>query len=186
MEAAFLTNQFLIAMPSLADPNFSRTVTYICEHNEGGAMGIVVNRPVDLSVGDLLSDLKITATDTVKTGSPVYLGGPVQTERGFVLHSPLGAWQSTLPVTKNIGLSISRDILDAMAEGDGPDQHLVALGYAGWAPGQLEAEIRENSWLNGPADPDVIFKLPPEQRWQVAAAALGVDLTLLSADAGHA
>ncbi|MGB0721543.1 MAG: YqgE/AlgH family protein [Gammaproteobacteria bacterium] len=186
MDAAFLTNQFLIAMPSLADPNFARTVTYICEHNESGAMGIVVNRPVDLSLGDLLGDLDIAISTPNTANQAVFLGGPVQTERGFVLHSPLGSWQSTLPITDGIGLSISRDVLDAMAQGHGPERSLIALGYAGWGPGQLEAEIRDNAWLNGPADPDVLFNLPAEQRWEAAAAALGVDLSLLSADAGHA
>ncbi len=181
-----LTNQFLIAMPSMQDANFSQTVTYICEHNSEGAMGIVVNRPTNLHLNDILEQLDITDI-SLETGlESIYIGGPVQPERGFVLHSDNSNWDSTLKVTPEISVTTSRDILESIAAGNGPNSHLVALGYAGWASGQLEDEISANAWLNGPADSQIIFNTPPEQRWRAAAQLLGVDLDLLSGDAGHA
>lgn len=185
-EIASLTNHFLIAMPSLADSNFYRTVTFLCEHSAEGAMGIVINRTTDLRLGDILEQLDIETSDPRLAEQPVYLGGPVQNNRGFVIHEPLGNWESTLPVTDTIGVSTSRDILAAIAEHRGPDRYLVALGYAGWGAGQLEREIAENSWLSGPADRSILFELPLEQRWAAAAGLVGVDLTLLSSEAGHA
>ena len=183
----YLTNQFLIAMPELADPNFAQTVTYICEHNDEGAMGLVINHPVDdMHLQDVLEHLELHADDTAVAMWPVYSGGPVQPDRGFVLHEPLGNWEATLQVTDSIGITASRDILAAIAAGHGPKRKLIALGYAGWGAGQLEQEIVANAWLNGPADKDIVFDLAPEHRWRSAAAALGVDLSLLSGDAGHA
>jgi len=182
----YLTNHFLIAMPALADPNFFHTVTYICEHNRDGALGIVINRPLDMSLGEILSQLDCETGNSDISGRPVYMGGPVQQERGFVLHQPVGEWEATLRITDDIGITTSRDILAAIARGDGPGHSLIALGYAGWAPGQLEQEIADNAWLNGPADPEILFNLPDDRRWTAAAALLGVDLTLLSGDAGHA
>ena len=181
-----LTNQFLIAMPALKDTNFFHTVTYICEHNDDGAMGIVLNRPTDLQLGDLLNQLDIEMTDPAAGAKTIYLGGPVQTDRGFVLHTPEGRWDSTLNVTDRISITTSRDILQSIAKGEGPDKSLVALGYAGWAGGQLEDELSANAWLSGPAEISVIFDLPPDQRWETAANLLGVDLNLLSGQAGHA
>lgn len=181
-----LINQFLIAMPSLKDANFSRTVTYICQHNEEGAMGIVINQPLQLTLGDVLADLSLSASETSITESPVFLGGPVQCDRGFVLHQPLGKWGATLKVGENIGITASRNILESIAKGEGPKKSMVALGYAGWGPGQLEDEMCANSWLSGPADMRVIFELPPEQRWQAAALLAGVDIHRLAPDAGHA
>ncbi|MCU0766114.1 MAG: YqgE/AlgH family protein [Gammaproteobacteria bacterium] len=183
---ANLTSQFLIAMPGLRDPNFARTVTYICEHTEKGAMGIVVNRPLDLSLGDVLAHMNIQGAAPEVEAQPVYLGGPVDNERGFVLHTKTTPWSSTLKVTTGIYITTSRDILEAMARGEGPERTLVALGYAGWASGQLESELQDNAWLSGPSDIRVLFDLPAEERWAAAARLLGVDLTLLSADAGHA
>ncbi len=185
-ETTYLTNQFLIAMPALADPNFFHTVTYISEHNSAGALGIVVNRPLTLTLGELLDHLKISEALPEIAAMPVYSGGPVQPEQGFVVHSPVGHWGATLEVTETIGITTSRDILENLAQGAGPDRSLVALGYAGWGPGQLEREMVENAWLSGPADPDILFRTPIQQRWSAAAALLGVDLTLLSGDAGHA
>ena len=184
--SANLTNQFLIAMPGLRDPNFARTVTYICEHSERGAMGIVVNRPLELSVADVMSHMDIADTPPDLGQQAVYLGGPVDSERGFVLHTSTPSWNSTLRITDSICVTTSRDILEAMARGEGPERTLVALGYAGWAGGQLEHELQDNAWLSGPADMRIMFEMPAEARWVAAAQLLGVDLNLISSEAGHA
>lgn len=183
---ASLSNNFLIAMPGLKDPNFSRTVTYLCEHNEDGAMGIVINRPGDLELGEVFEHMEIEVATDAPLHLPVFQGGPVQQERGFVLHSPCGEWDSTLEITEDIGIATSRDILVSVAAGKGPDNILIALGYAGWAPGQLEEEMVQNTWLNGPADPDILFRMAHEERWEAAAQLMGVDLSRLSGDIGHA
>jgi putative transcriptional regulator len=183
---ASLKNQLLIAMPTLEDPNFARTVTYICEHGEHGAMGIVLNRPTDLCLADVLRHMEIEGGMGAAGEQIVYLGGPVEEERGFVLHSHTDPWDSTLAVDAEISITTSRDILEAMARGTGPRHTLVALGYAGWGAGQLEREMQQNAWLSGPADQSILFELPADQRWEAAARLLGVDLHLLSTDAGHA
>ncbi|EIJ44177.1 putative transcriptional regulator [Beggiatoa alba B18LD] len=185
LETINLTNHFLIAMPNLADPNFYQTVTYICNHTADGAMGIIINRPIlDVDLGDVLRHMTITVTDHSSVFLPVFEGGPVQRERGFVLHSPVGSWDSMLTVGE-LGITTSRDILTAIAKGDGPKQVLIALGYAGWAAGQLEKELLSNAWLIIPADNNIIFNTPPEKRWKAAASKLGIDLNLLSSEAGH-
>lgn len=181
-----LTNHFLIAMPGLQDPNFSRTVTYICEHTDQGTMGIVINRPMEIRLGEVLGQLDITSVDEKVLDALIFLGGPVQPDRGFVLHSAEESYESTLSITPEISVTTSRDILEAIGEGKGPERKLVALGYAGWSSGQLEEEMSANSWLSGPADEDIIFRLPIDARWQAAAHLLGVDLNLLSGEAGHA
>ncbi len=181
-----LKNQLLIAMPALHDPNFARTVTYICEHGEHGAMGIVLNRPTELKLDDLLLHMEIECGLTDTGEQIVYLGGPVEEERGFVLHTSSQPWDSTLSINEDISITTSRDILEAMASGGGPSRTLVALGYAGWGAGQLERELQQNAWLSGPADQSILFELPAEQRWEAAARLLGVDVNLLSSDAGHA
>ena len=186
MQTTSLTNHFLIAMPALADPNFYHTVTYICAHNEDGAMGIIINRPLGLSLGEVLQQMQVSASSDHIVHMPIYQGGPVQAERGFVLHQPLKKWDSCIEITGDIGLATSRDILRAVACGEGPENILIALGYAGWAPGQLEQEIMGNAWLNAPADIDVIFHTPIEQRWHAAAGLMGIDLEKLSIDVGHA
>ena len=186
IETTYLTNQFLIAMPTLADPNFFQTVTYISEHNASGALGLVINRPLDLSLGQLLEHLEIATDRPDLAALPVYQGGPVQPEQGFVIHSPAGQWGATLHVTEHIGITTSRDILQAVARGEGPQYLLVTLGYAGWGPGQLEQEMADNAWLSTPADSDILFHKPSDQRWAAAAALLGIDLNLLSAHVGHA
>jgi putative transcriptional regulator len=185
-ERLCLRDNFLIAMPSLADPNFFQTVTYICEHNADGAMGIVINRPLDMTLAEIFAHMNIPVQHEAFGSQPVYLGGPVQTERGFVIHRPVGSWQGTLAVTPHIGLTASRDVLEAIANGAGPERSLVALGYAGWGPGQLEQEMVANAWLSGPADPDILFELAAEQRWEAAAQHLGIDIHRLSGEAGHA
>lgn len=186
MDQDFLTNQFLVAMPALEDPNFRESVTYICEHNAQGALGIVINRPTNVVLGDILKQLAIEPGDRKAADTPIYNGGPVQPERGFVIHEPQGGWESTLKIGARIGITTSKDVLAAMARGAGPEKALVALGYAGWGAGQLEEEIKSNSWLSTPADMRIVFEVPVEQRWQAAAKLLGVDLSLLSGDSGHA
>ena len=183
---ADLTNHFLIAMPNLADPNFFHTVTYLCEHSEEGAMGLVVNRPLELQFQDLLEQLELETTDPKLAQLPIYQGGPVQIERGFVLHSNEGQWDSSIHVTDNIVMTVSQDIIEAIALGDAPQHYLIALGYAGWGDGQIEEELAGNTWLNGPAEASIMFDLPVEQRWSAAAAHLGVELSRLSTDVGHA
>lgn len=181
-----LHNQFLIAMPALEDPNFFHSVTYICEHTEDGAMGIVINHPMELHLSDVLEQMDIPVDDPAIASQALFLGGPVQTERGFVIHEPVGQWESTLATSKDIAITTSRDILSAIASGQGPNHTLVALGYAGWGPGQLEKEIADNAWLNCPADKAILFEHPTEKRWKAAASLMGIDLDLLSMDAGHA
>ena len=185
MQTINLTSHFLIAMPAMSDPNFSRTLTFICEHNEHGALGIVVNRPIDVTLATLMRQVEVPFQDSPMYEQPVFFGGPVQLDHGFVLHRPVGDWKSTLSVG-DVGLTTSRDILEAMAHGSGPRQQLVALGYAGWAPGQLEDEIRRNGWLTTPADIELIFNVPPESRYGAAMRSMGVNAANLSEEAGHA
>ena len=186
MENANFTDHFLIAMPNMVDPNFAGALTYICDHGADGALGVVINKPVDLTVDNLLEQIGIEVKDENLKDLPVYFGGPVQVERGFVLHQPVGSWNSTLTVNERVGLTTSKDILEATALCNGPEQILVALGYAGWGPGQLESEIKQNAWLSVQADPDVIFHLPPEERLVAAMQLLGIDMSMLSDEAGHA
>jgi len=185
-DSQHLTNQFLIAMPGLEDPNFFHSVTYICEHNDQGALGLVINRPLDMQLGEILQHIKLQHSEPEARQIQVHLGGPVQQDRGFVLREPLGEWEATLKVTDRIGITSSIDILQAIAKNEGPERSLITLGYAGWGAGQLEQEMAENAWLSGPADPDILFNSPDEERWKAAAASLGVDLDLLSGEAGHA
>jgi len=173
-------------MPGMPDPNFSTTVTLICEHNHEGALGIVINRPTTLKLGGLFEQLSVDDPDPGAALSPVLSGGPVGTERGFVLHGPEQSYENTLAVSDDIRLTLSRDIIDAMASGDGPAQSLIALGYAGWEAGQLEDEMLANSWLNVPATPEIVFNTPFEDRWDSAARTLGIDIACMSPDAGHA
>jgi putative transcriptional regulator len=186
MDVVNLTHHFLIAMPGMADPNFARSLTYICEHNDQGALGVVVNRPTDMTLATLFEQIDLPLDSPAMAGQPVYFGGPVQVDRGFVLHRPVGGWQSTLAVRDDVGLTTSRDILQAVADGAGPDRLLVSLGYAGWSAGQLEDEIRQNAWLTVAAAPEVIFELPASERLGAAMRLLGVDPAMLSEEAGHA
>src|SRR3970040_474971 len=180
MQQVNLTYHFLIAMPSMVDPNFARTLTFICEHNDQGALGIVVNPPIEINLHALLEQISIPpATDAFKT-VPVHFGGPVQVDRGFVLHMPLGQWQSTLAAGSAIRLTTSKDVLQAVARGAGPEQILVTLGYAGWAPGQLEHELAQNAWLTVQAKAEVIFDRAPEARLPAAMELLGINFAHLS------
>ncbi|MDP3873444.1 MAG: YqgE/AlgH family protein [Methyloversatilis sp.] len=181
-----LTGHFLIAMPAMADKNFARTLTLVCEHNDQGALGVIVNRPIDMSLEDLFERIELTLESPRFQGQPVYFGGPVQTDRGFVLHRPVGEWQSTIDVGNGLGLTSSRDVLQALGSEIEPNDVLVTLGYAGWQAGQIEWEMAQNAWLTVPADSGIIFDLPPEERLVAAMQLLGVDFASLSDVAGHA
>jgi len=181
-----LRDHFLLAMPALRAGLFSHSITYICDHTVDGAMGIVINQPLELSVSEIFEHLQISVPGNA-LDVPVMAGGPVQIGHGFVLHRNCEApWEASLKVTPEITLTTSRDILKSIAEGDGPGDYLIALGYAGWSAGQLEKELAENSWLTLPADSDIIFSTPYHQRHSAAAAILGVDMNLISGQAGHA
>jgi putative transcriptional regulator len=186
MQNVNLTGHFLIAMPSMVDPHFAKSLTFICEHNSQGALGIVVNRPIDMTLQNLFEQLGIEQTEHSLDSLPVHFGGPVQTDRGFVLHEPVGRWQSTLPVNNTVGLTTSKDILEAVGKGEGPRNLLVTLGYAGWAPGQLEHELKQNAWLTVAAQTEILFGMPFEDRLAAAMDLLGVDFTRLTDAAGHA
>jgi len=181
-----LRDHFLLAMPTLSEGIFSQSVTYICEHGESGAMGIVINQPLDLSMAEIFEHLEITPGKDFSDVA-VMAGGPVQIDHGFVLHrdSPK-SWEASLKVTSDITLTTSCDILRAIAKNEGPTEHLIALGYAGWAAGQLEQELSDNSWLTLPANGDIIFNTAPHLRLAAAAALLGIDMNLISGEAGHA
>ncbi len=185
-----LTNQFLIAMPSMRDDHFAGTVVYLCEHNERGALGLVINRPTDIDLPKLFSkvDLKLARDDLAD--APVFYGGPVQTERGFVLHERLdeegGHYASTLRINGGLEMTTSRDVLEALSHGAGPRKVFIALGYSGWSAGQLEEEIGRNGWLTVAAQPELIFDTPVEQRYDQALSLLGVDRNFLMGEAGHA
>ena len=185
MEITCLRNHFLIAMPTMADPNFNKTVTLICEHTSEGALGITINQPANVYFEEILSHLDIRTDDPIVNKLPVLKGGPLQCERGFVLHSPLGQWQASLPVSDELAITASKDVIEAIAEGKGPEHVLTCLGYAGWESGQLEEEIGQNMWLEGPANVSIIFDIPFEERWQAAAQTLGVDINFLSNQSGH-
>lgn len=186
MQSLDLTNHFLIAMPTLADPNFEQTVTYICAHSEEGAMGIVINRPLEIELGEVLSQMELESELPGVADRPVYSGGPVHQDRGFVIHRPASEWNSTISISEEVAVSTSRDILEAISAGEGPRDALVALGYAGWGAGQVEQEMAQNAWLSGPADLEIIFSTPVDRRWQRAADLIGIDLGSISHDVGHA
>lgn len=182
----YLKHHFLIAMPHMADPNFAQTLVYLVEHNPQGAMGLVINQPNGLSLADVLEQLSPDQPPPIASQAlPIYTGGPVLTDRGFVLHPPEHDFQATVDLGV-VGLTTSQDVLFAIAGEDGPKQHFISLGYAGWQAGQLEAELAENAWLTCPADLDILFDMPAEQRLHAAAARLGVDLNLLTSQVGHA
>ena len=186
MKHTNITGHFLIAMPALSDPCFAKALIYICEHNEQGAIGIIVNQPVDMTLPMLFEQIGITLKNPQLASSQLYFGGPVQSDRGFVLHQPVGEWHSTLVTKDEIGLTTSKDILESVGRGGEPSRFIIALGYAGWSPGQLEEELLQNAWLNVPAEADIIFNLPWNARFSAAMATLGVDMMYLSDVAGHA
>jgi putative transcriptional regulator len=186
MQSINLTDHFLIAMPALVDSYFSRALVYIAEHNDRGALGVIVNRPIDMSLGLLLEKIDVPLEAEGFANLPVLFGGPVQTDRGFVLHRPVGQWQSTLVVNEHVGLTSSRDILQAVARSGQPQDLMVTLGYAGWSAGQLEHELAQNAWLTVPAVGSILFESPYEERLASALDLLGVNLANLADEAGHA
>ncbi|MGQ5524471.1 YqgE/AlgH family protein [Chitinimonas sp. PSY-7] len=186
MEAINLSRQFLIAMPAMADPIFAKSLVYVCDHNAEGAMGVIVNRPIGMDIRTLFEQVDIELQREDVAEQQVYFGGPVQTDRGFVLHQPLGNWQSTMSVEDDLGLTTSKDVLLAVGSGAGPERLFVTLGYAGWEAGQLEGELAQNAWLTVEADIEVVFGLPAEQRYEAALKLLGIDMAMLSDTAGHA
>lgn len=191
VENVNLTGHFLIAMPAMSDPYFARTVTFICEHNQDGAMGIVINRPIDLRLESLFRQINLQFEDSPLAQRAVHFGGPVQLDRGFVLHKPAGNWDSTITVHGDTALTTSKDVLEAAIAGRGPDKMLVTLGYAGWAAGQLEEEMALNAWLsvkpeNEESQDRLIFDTPNDEKFASAMALLGIDLAALSEQAGHA
>ncbi len=184
-----LTNQFLIAMPGMTDETFAGTVVYLCEHNEKGAVGLVINKPIDIKLRNLFEKVELALPHDTLAEQPVYFGGPVQTERGFVLHEKLGedaTYSSTLSIPGGLAMTTSKDVLEAMSEGGGPKKVLITLGFSGWQAGQLEDELGRNGWLTVDADHAVIFDTPIESRYQRALALLGIDPRMLSQEAGHA
>ena len=188
-----LTNQFLIAMPGMGDGTFAGAVVYLCEHTEKGALGLVINKPIDIKLKNLFEKVELSLDREDLAEVPVYFGGPVQTERGFVLHEPLsegsaegGPYNSSLKVEGGLEMTTSKDVLEALSNGAGPKKILVTLGYSGWGAGQLEDEMGRNSWINVSAEPGIIFDTPVEQRYDKALSLLGIDARMLSQDAGHA
>ena len=181
-----LTDHFLIAMPAMEDPYFAKSLVYVAEHNDQGALGVIVNRPIDMNLAALFRKIEVPFESEKLADLPVFFGGPVQTDRGFVLHRPLGNWQSTLAVNKEIGLTTSRDVLQAVGHAGYPDEMVITLGYSGWGAGQLEHELAQNAWLSVPADPRILFDLPYEERLSSALELLGISLTNLTGQAGHA
>ena len=184
-----LANHFLIAMPSIQDPIFGGTVVYVCEHNEKGVLGVVINKPTDMTMDVLFDRIDLKLAEGLRssvTEEPIMFGGPVQDDRGFVLHSPGGRYSSSLSVTDEVAFTTSIDVLEAVASGAGPKRMLVSIGYAGWSPGQLEEEIARNGWLTVGADARVLFDLPIEERYTAAIKLLGIDPLMLATEAGHA
>lgn len=185
MDNSRFKHQLLVAMPHMADPTFQHSVTYIVEHSDEGAMGLTLNRPVQISLADILSDMDIDIEVPPSEHHLVVAGGPIQQEAGFVVHPAETHWHSSVPLSDNLLLTTSRDVLEAIALGEGPSQSLICLGYAGWDAGQLEQELADNAWLSTPANRELILNTPFEQRWQTAAASLGVDMSLIATQAGH-
>ncbi len=181
-----LANQLLVAMPALTESNFAQTVVLICEHTERAALGIVLNKPLGMKLGDVMAQMKLEPQDIGIGEQAVLRGGPVHVDRGFVLHRPGGAWDSTHRISEQVQVTTSRDVLAAMAQGTGPDDAFVALGYAGWEAGQLEREMLDNAWLTLPMDERIVFELPFEDRWHAAWQLIGVDSSRVSFTAGHA
>ena len=182
----YFNNQFIIAMPNLVDKYFFHSVIYMCQHNDEGALGIVINRPINMKLGDVFDQMKTPVTSEKATQGLVFAGGPIQQERGFVLHNTGSEWDMTLPVSDKVSLTTSRDVIEAIALDKGPESYIVALGYAGWGEGQLEQEILANAWLNCPYNKQILFDTPADNRWTAAANQIGININQLTVPAGHA
>ncbi len=180
------TGHFLIAMPTLNDGYFNQTVTYICEHNENGSFGVVINQETGITLNRIAAEMKLTSKEDYNNNQNVFIGGPVDQDRGFILHQPHGNWKSSIKVSNKIALTSSKDILQSLINNQGPENSIVTLGYAGWSAGQLESEMASNTWLSCPADEQIMFNTPTEERWLAAAKLIGIDLSLISCEAGHA
>ena len=187
------TNQFLIAMPGMGGDTFAGTVIYLCEHTDQGALGLVINKPIDIKLQALFAKVELSLDRPDLADAPVYFGGPVQTERGFVLHEPQGGedasgshYSSSLQIPGGLSMTTSKDVLEALANGAGPKKILVTLGYSGWGAGQLEDEMSRNGWINVGAEPGIIFDTPVGERYDKALSLLGIDVNMLSQEAGHA
>lgn len=178
-----LRHHFLVASPWLADPRFHGGVIYLCEHSDDGALGLMINQPLEITLGEILEQLDMEGSEL---DLPVFNGGPVEQERGFVLHPPGTGWQNTASVTEDVFLTTSRDILSGIGRGIGPEEFLVVLGYSGWGEGQLEEELGSNAWLTCPANTDILFRTPAEERYQAVLKLLGIDLNQLTESVGHA
>ncbi len=186
MQSINLTNQFLVAMPGLRDSGFEKAVAYVCAHSEQGAMGIVINKPLDIELGQIFQQMDIPSSDPEACNKIIFQGGPVHTDRGFILHHGTREWDSSIRISKEVCVTTSKGLLEAMAAGEGPEEALVALGYAGWSSGQLEQEMMDNIWLNIPVDPSIIFNTPFEECWTAVASHIGINIEQLSSDIGHA
>lgn len=181
-----LRNHFLLAMPQLKDPHFGGSLTYLCEQNEQGALGLIINKPLPLTFAELMEQMDIEMTSTLHVDKQVFRGGPVHVDRGFVLHTGASDWKASLPISEQLSLTTSLDILEALAKGEGPEHFLIALGCAGWEVGQLEQELLDNAWLTCPASESVLFATLAEDRLTAAATSLGINLDLMTGQAGHA
>ena len=182
----YLNNHFILAMPNLADPYFFHTVIYLCQHNDEGALGIVINRPINMKLGDVFQQMKSPISSETAPEALVFAGGPMQQERGFVLHNTGGEWDMTLPISESVSLTTSRDVIEAIALDKGPESYIVALGYAGWGQGQLEQEMLANAWLSCPYSKQILFDTPADSRWQNCAEQIGININQLTIPAGHA
>lgn len=181
-----LSGHFLMAMPGMVEGDLAGTVIYVCEHSDRGALGLVINRPTDLSLGGLLEQVDLEQENLGQQDLPVHFGGPVQSDRGFVLHRPAGDYSSSIRLGESLALTTSRDVLQAVASGEGPEKIFVTLGYAGWGAGQLEQELAQNAWLSVPAEESIIFEVPAQSRYPAAMRLLGIDPSMLAGSAGHA
>lgn len=184
--SGYLQQQMLIAMPDMADPNFSRSVTLLCQHNEEGAIGITINRQSGFTLGELFFQLNIPCDNQEISSITVLEGGPVSPDHGFVLHTPVEGYDSSVKINDDIMVTTSRDIVSAIAAGEGPEHFLIALGYAGWGDGQLESEMRQNAWLSVPVDKGILFETSLQNRWEKAVGKLGISINDLHGVGGHA
>lgn len=186
IQSHLLANQLLVAMPGMTDPNFSRAVIYVCEHHEEGTVGLIINHPLEYHLDFILEQMNIDTPLGHQKYLPVLFGGPVQPERGFVLHRPAGVWRSSLNLMENVTVTTSDDIIKAIANNDGPQDALITLGYAGWSTEQIDQEVKLNQWLVCPATSELLYEVPFDQRWEMAGQSIGVNMSRLSYQSGNA